>query len=140
METALRKLIKLFVFVLIIVAIVMLWKNIRYTEVVSPEKDLYQTVFLKDGQIFVGKLNEIYTSFPYLTDVYYPQNPRLFVIPSLRTVSLIKRGNELHAPTDKLYMTRENISYWENVGEGSVVAKTIKTQKELAAKKAAVKK
>ena len=52
--------------------------------------------------------------------------------------TVIKRGiDEIHSPTDKLYISRDKIIYWENVGAQSLVAKGIATDKDWRAKQQA---
>ena len=86
------------------------------------------------NQVFFGKLNKLNSSYPYLTGVYYLSptagkegEPRF---------NVIKRGvGEIHMPTDKMYINRDAIVYWENVGANSNVAQGIAADKQLKAQK-----
>lgn len=88
------------------------------------DKDKYQAVFLTNGQAYFGKLHDYGTQKPYMSDVYYfqagdtPQGDE----GQQATQTLVKLGDEIHKPEDKLILNREAILFVENLsGEGSVV-------------------
>jgi hypothetical protein len=95
----------------------------------------YKAVFLDNGQMFFGKLDEQGTSYLVLSDVFYVQNqvlqdPKDPVKKEVRNI-LIKRGNEWHGP-DRMYVERKHIVVIEPVSPNSRVSKLIqeaKTQK-----------
>lgn len=129
--------------VIVLAALVLLFNNQAQGTGVNPDKNLYQVVLLANDQVYYGRLNAVNSNYPYLTDVYYlkqqpaqvDKNGRATGGPDKFTV--IKRGiDEIHAPTDNLYIAKEKIFYWENVGADSLVARGIKTDKEWRAKKA----
>ena len=106
----------------------------------EPDEKLYQVVLLNNDQAFFGKLHNLRGQYPYLTDVYYLKSTgpttdatgRL--LDSNQSYNVIKRGtNEIHSPTDSLYLNSKNIIYWENVGADSLVMKGINTDKEYRA-------
>src|SRR5208337_439444 len=59
----------------------------------------FQAVLLDNGQVYYGKMSRLGTGFPEMTDVYYIVNKD---DPDTKTVKhiLVKRGKELHAPTE----------------------------------------
>ena len=75
-----------------------------------------------------------------MTDVYYLQVQQS-VQPSTTNpantgdadqqpqVSLTKLGNELHGPTDKMHISKDQILFWENLKDESTVVKAIKEYK-----------
>lgn len=90
----------------------------------------YQAVFLssQDGQVYFGKL-AIYNSELYvLSDIYYvrvenPIQPSDGNATQQANISLAKLGNELHAPEDVMYISRDQVLYWENLkDDGQVVS------------------
>jgi hypothetical protein len=83
----------------------------------------YQAVLLDNGQVYYGKLSRLGTSFPEMTDVYYIVNKE---DPETKTVKhvLVKRGRELHAPTET-YLDARHIVMIEPVGPDSEVAQLI---------------
>lgn len=124
---------------LVIILIAVIGKAVKYAGL-NPNPALYQVVLLNNGQAYYGKLHKVHSRFPYLSDVYYlqPQQGELDkfgkqVQPSDK-FTVIKRGGELHGPTDAMYLSKENIIYWENVGADSTVAQGIKADKEVRAR------
>lgn len=111
-----------------------------------PDAGVYQVVLLRNDQAFYGKLKDIHSDYPYLVDVYY-LNPQPIVDEKGNLVrngqskfTVVKRGiDEIHAPSDRLYISRENIMYWENIGPNSLVAQGIKADKDVRSGKAPAK-
>lgn len=92
----------------------------------------YQAVFLDNGQVFFGKLENGGAEHPKLTEVYYiGQQPA----PDGKQVAniLLKRGGEWHGP-EFMYLTKNHIVMIEPVSPTSRVAELIK---ELKAKQPA---
>lgn len=127
------------VLILVVICAHIVWGSYNWRRRSAPrvDKNLYQVVLLSNDQAFFGKLHNEYGRAPYLTDVYYLKpntqgatdaNGRL--LNSQETYNVIKRGGEIHAPTDTLYLNAANILYWENIGEDSLVMKGIKAEKE----------
>ena len=83
----------------------------------------YQVVLLTNGQPYIGKLAKPESPYPMLTDVYYVQSQ---VNPDTKQVTntLIKRGNEWHAP-DRMILNRDHILFIEPVKPDSQVGKLI---------------
>jgi hypothetical protein len=93
------------------------------------ETDKYQAVFMTNGQVYFGKLADVTHTYADLTDVYYLQVQQA-VQPAATDqksqVSLTKLGSELHGPTDKMHISRDQILFWENLKDDSTVVKAIK--------------
>jgi len=84
----------------------------------------YQAVFLGNGQVFFGKIENAGGAHPLLRDVYYisrQQRPDGKEVKSI----LIKRGNEWHGP-DYMYINKQHIVIIEPVAPNSRVAQLIK--------------
>jgi hypothetical protein len=96
------------------------------------ETDKYQAVFMTNGQVYFGKLADVTHTYADLTDVYYLQVQQA-VQPAATDqksqVSLTKLGSELHGPTDKMHISRDQILFWENLKDDSTVVKAIKDYK-----------
>ena len=100
----------------------------------SVEKDRFQAVFLTNGQVYFGKLQNVEGSYVELNNIYYLQVQQS-VQPSTTNpekadssdsqVSLTKLGKELHGPTDQMYISRSEVLFWENLEKGSTVVKAI---------------
>lgn len=94
----------------------------------------YSAVFLTNGQVYFGHLihqdNQVFT----LSDVFYLRaNPKLQDTKSTEAVSqgnvdlsLIKLGNEIHGPQNTLYISREQVIFWEKLREDSKIVTAIK--------------
>ena len=87
----------------------------------------FQAVFLDNGQVFFGRLENPGAPYPLLKDAFYVERQ---VNPTTKEVSniLIKRGNEWHSP-DTLYLNSKHIIAIETVGPNSKVAQLIKEAK-----------
>jgi hypothetical protein len=88
----------------------------------------YQAVFLTNGSVYFGHLQDYGTAHPVLTDVYYVVSQST---PETKQVTnaLIKRGKELHEP-DRMYLNPSQIVFVESVGTNSKVAQLISEQKK----------
>ena len=95
----------------------------------------FQAVLLDNGQVYYGKLSGLGTPYPEMTDVYYVVNA---VDPTTKKVKhvLVKRGKELHAPTET-FLNARHIIMIENVGTSSEISDLIKQAQSAAAPAAA---
>jgi len=93
----------------------------------------YQAVFLSNGQVYFGKISGTTATDVTIEDIYYlqvegqiqperegQQQPRL---------SLVKLGNELHGPQDKMVINRDHVLFWENLKDDGRVVSAIKDHK-----------
>ena len=90
----------------------------------------YQAVFLSNNQVYFGKFHYPWLgSTAKLTDIYYLQ-----VNQSLQQqktdgqqsdMKLVKFGSEIHGPQDKMIIPKNQILFWENLKDDSLVVKTI---------------
>ena len=92
----------------------------------------YQALFLTNGQVYFGKLKNVNNSYVKLTDIYYLQVQQQ-VQPADKNasaqspqVSLAKLGSELHGPEDNMYVSRDQVLFWENLKDDGKVATAIK--------------
>ncbi len=87
----------------------------------------YQAVFMANGQVFFGKIENAGGAYPLLKEVYYigrQADPEGKEVKSI----LIKRGNEWHSP-EYMYINRQHIAVIEPVAPNSRVAQLIKEAK-----------
>ena len=91
------------------------------------DKNQFQSVFLTSGQVYFGKITSISDTQLVLEKVYYLKTASKITdtnnLPG--DVSLVKLGNELHAPQDKMYIDRKNVQFWENLKADGEVSKAI---------------
>lgn len=87
----------------------------------------YQAVFLNNGQVYFGKLHGYYGAHPYMTDVYYFQaNTQTGKVNGNSDQLLVKLGQEVHAPENKLLLNKDAILFVENLTDGGKVVDAIK--------------
>jgi len=96
------------------------------------DSSLYQAVFLANGQVYFGKISQIENDYLVLNNIYYLQaNNQLQASTPTDTstsqsqMSLVKLGNELHGPTDAMYINRSQILFFENLKPDSRVVSAI---------------
>ncbi len=127
---------KLLVVTLIVAALVItaalaagVWKSFNNTSQVNP--DLYQAVFLDNGQVYFGKLSHLNSNYMQLVDVYYLQVDQQ-ALPDQndgatpqQQISLAKLGNELHGPKDRMFINPDQVIFWMNLRTDGQVTEAI---------------
>jgi len=102
----------------------------------------YQAVFLTNGQVYFGKVSHVDSSYVKITDIYYlqvqqtvqPDANKNSTSNNNQQVSLAKLGGELHGPEDVMYVSRQQVLFWENLKDDGKVAKAIKDYKAQGSK------
>lgn len=116
--------------------------NAAEAQVVAADK--YQAVFLTNGQVYFGKINDVNASYVKLSDIYYlqqqsnqadaskdPKAQQQAANPETQAnVSLAKLGDELHAPEDAMYINKDQVLFWENLKKDGKVATAIAEHKK----------
>ena len=92
----------------------------------------YQALFLTNGQVYFGHLSGVNNGYVKLTDIYYLQvqqqvQPGTSSSNANPNVSLAKLGNELHGPEDEMYVSREQVLFWENLKNSGKVVQAIQS-------------
>lgn len=125
---------------LIVVAAVVIgifmFKNMTNTDTESAiKRDGYQAVFLTNNQVYFGRLTQIDKSYLTMTHVYYLQVQQPLQQQENETnqqqpqqASLSKLGSEVHGPEDTMYISRDQVLFWENLKDDSKVVQAIKEQ------------
>ncbi len=95
----------------------------------------YQAVFFTNGQVYFGKLQTLNSGYMKLTDVYYLQtqaaattdqkNPQETSSLKSSDVQLVKLGNEIHGPDDKMIISKDQVLFFENLKKDGKVTATI---------------
>lgn len=113
------------------------WNNSR-AAVSLINDDRYQAVFLTNGQVYFGKLQQANSEFFKLTDIYYLQVDGALQAAdgdkkeggegaqSNSTPQLIKLGQEVHGPEDEMIIGANQVLFFENLTDEGTVAKSIK--------------
>jgi hypothetical protein len=95
-------------------------------------KTEYQAVFLPNGQVYFGKVEQG-TDYITLTDVFYIQGQVNKETKEVTNI-LLKRGKEWHGP-DAMYISKGAVAMIEPVAADSQVAKLIKEAGSAGTKK-----
>jgi hypothetical protein len=103
----------------------------------------YQAVFLSNGQVYFGKLED-QGNWIDLSDIYYLQvtqnlqaastaDQAKTATPSTDSnsttqpnIQLVKLGSELHGPKDVMHIERDKVLFWEDMKDDSKVVAAIK--------------
>lgn len=95
--------------------------SVELTEEVMDE--VYQAVFLDNGQVYFGSLERGTRGFFTLSDVFYLQSG--VAIDQSSNVALAKLGNEAHGPEDEMEINVDHILFIENMRSDSPVVQAI---------------
>lgn len=90
-----------------------------------------QAIFLTNGQVYFGEISKTNSKWIELKDIYYLQvqqplqqkDPKEQQQPQ---ISLVKLGNELHGPVDKMKINRDHILFYEDMKDESKVNDAIR--------------
>ncbi len=98
------------------------------------ENNKYQAVFLNGGQVYFGKIDDLNSKRIDMSSIYYLRVNQQVQPNQTSTqnndISLVKLGCELHGPTDKMVINREQVIFWENLKDDGQVAKAIAEYKK----------
>jgi cytoskeletal protein RodZ len=94
----------------------------------------WQAVFLTNGQVYFGQVLKNSESTVVLENVYYLQVQQQAQLAQDQTqntaaqpnLSLVKLGNELHGPTDKMSINKLQVLFIEDLKNESKVVEAIK--------------
>jgi len=98
---------------------------------VGPESDIlgpnkYTAVFLTTNEVYFGKVSSMSNEYVVLSDVYYPRvNDTTTTDINQPDILLVKTGNELHGPQDKMFINRDQVTIIQPLRAGSQVVETI---------------
>lgn len=97
----------------------------------------WQAIFLVNGQVYFGKVNSVSNKTLALNDIYYLQvvtkplqTTQQGLTPTANTtgeqeLTLIKLGNEIHGPSDRMVINRDQIVLTEKLKNDSRVVQAI---------------
>ncbi|HOX40650.1 MAG TPA: hypothetical protein PK263_00480 [bacterium] len=117
--------------VAILVLVVLLYFGYRAVFIRSAFKNTdntRQAVFLSNGQVYFGKIEKNENDFLVLKDIYYLKTQdSLKTPPENGKISLIKLGEELHGPEDRMYINKDMILFYEDMKTNSKINEAIKS-------------
>jgi hypothetical protein len=94
----------------------------------------YSAVFLTNGQVYFGKLDKLTDTEVDIKDIYYlqvnqqnlqPADSKTPAASASPDISLVKLGNELHGPNDRMRINRQQVLFTESLKSDSKVVKAI---------------
>jgi len=116
---------------ILVIAVIgwLVWSNSKSGDT-GINNSRYQAVFLVNGQIYFGKLSDANEKSFKLVDIYYPQaqstgNNEEKTTDTSAGIQLIKLGDEVHGPENEMYISKDQILYYENLKSDSKVAQLI---------------
>lgn len=95
-----------------------------------PRTKLKQAIFLTSGQVYFGYSEDIDDQIIRVSNVYYIKTQDLLQQNTdqngeKKKISLVKLGNELHGPTDEIFINRDQILFIENMRSDSKISQAI---------------
>jgi len=134
-----RWLIVLIIVLLIILAGLFVVSKVTGWNVLGIDKSStdgdWQAVFLSNGQVYFGQTVKNTDDNLILEDIYYLQvtkslQPAEGNAAEQSELSLVKLGNELHGPEDKMIINKDHILFIENLKEEGKVVRAIQRYNE----------
>ncbi len=93
------------------------------------KSDQYQAVFLSNGQVYFGQITGASKDTMILEDIFYLQVDQQLQPDTEQAtdpqVSLAKLGNELHGPEDQMFISMQDVVFWENLRDDGDVVQAI---------------
>lgn len=94
----------------------------------------YQAVFLSNGQVYFGKVTDANIQTLVLEDIYYLRSSKNLQFSENQAAatteadnfSLVKLGNEIHGPADKMSINLSQVLFVEDLKPDSKVVEAIK--------------
>lgn len=95
----------------------------------------YQAVFLSNGQVYFGKVTDANLQTLILENIYYLRSAGNLqtsdvnsssAAPTADNFSLVKLGNELHGPEDKMSINLSQVLFTEDLKDDSKVVEAIR--------------
>lgn len=90
----------------------------------------YQAVFLNNGQVYFGDIQDLNSSYVRMTNIYYltqSGSGDTSSSTSSNNYSLVKLGcQQIHDPLDEMVINRDQVTFWENLNPNGKVVSSIK--------------
>lgn len=110
---------------------------------VSLDPEKYYATFLTNGQVYFGHLAKVQSGYLAMSEIYYLQMKQPLQQPTETKegeeakeieeakpeLSLVKLGEELHAPEDSMIINRDQVLFFEPLKDDGQVVKAIKEYK-----------
>ncbi|HEX7484393.1 MAG TPA: hypothetical protein VF281_04570 [Candidatus Saccharimonadales bacterium] len=117
---------------LVIVALILGWFGLQtflHRNEQRIDHSRYQAVFLDDGKVFFGKLQNSQGEYLTLSGAYYTQGQTGENEAPSTNVQLVKVGDETYGPESTMSIQSNKVLFWQNLKSDSKVTKAIDAQK-----------
>lgn len=116
---------------IIVVSLVAVFMFFFFNRSLPVDKDAWQAVFLTNNQVYFGKLSSLDGEYLELTKVFYLRSNQSINenTEDSGDLNLIKLGAEIHGPEDKMYISRKQVIFWENLKSDSKIVNIINNYK-----------
>lgn len=84
-----------------------------------------QAVFLTNGQVYFGEIERIDENFLVIQKIYYLKTTDQLAGTDGAKIQLIKFGQEVHGPEDRMYINRNEVLFYENLRSDSKINEAI---------------
>lgn len=107
------------------------WSLYRSSTGAQIDKSKYQVVVFKDGvNYYFGKLQDLNNGYFKLNNVFYIQTQSsdkndTQQVGTAKDLKLVKLGEELHGPEDEMIISKDQVSYFENLKPDGKVSQAI---------------
>ncbi len=113
---------------IVLLALLFLWKLAAFVpsgwRIFSDiDSNKFQAVFLNNNQTYFGHISEINESSLVLEKIYYFKASA--GASSGQQLNLVRLRDEIYGPEDKIYISNNQVSYWQNLRDDSQVVKMI---------------
>lgn len=85
------------------------------------DKPFRQAVFLTNGQVYFGFIENPNSQIVRVKDIYYLKSDEIAQSEKDKKISLIKMGSELHGPLNYLNVNRDQILFYEDLKSDSKI-------------------
>ncbi len=131
------KILKKYQAIIIIIALVIVSVTsvymLKHRQSSRQDNQLRQAVFLVNNQVYFGYSKNYSDQMIELTEVYYLRTQD-FLQPSndqieqdeKKKISLVKLGTEIHGPTDRMFINRDQVLFIEDMRDDSKINDAIK--------------
>ena len=128
-ETSLSDIIKLVAYIAIALSVGLIaYISYQNSNPSLNLKEEFQAVFLTTGQVYFGQVKARGADFTDLENIYYLKSSSELntSVSDSTNISLIKLGNEVHGPTDRMVINNNQILFIEDLKNDSKVVLAIK--------------
>lgn len=90
------------------------------------QENIRQAIFLANGQVYFGEVETENNRYLIVRSIYYLKaQDQLDANNPDKKISIIKLGDELHGPEDKMYINRTQVLFYENMRKDSKINEAI---------------